>query len=201
MKLIVITDPEFIEGEAEACTALLEAGCWRLHIRKPHADDHAVASLIESIPERHYPAISLHDSYGLAVRYGIGGIHLNGRNTWQRTDGDGLIYSRSCHTLQELLDSRNSFGYMFLSPVFDSISKHGYLSAFPESDLLRAREAGTVDAKVIALGGVTPSGLPLLYRCGFGGAAVLGYIWEEFKKDRDVRALLSRFDELKRPDF
>lgn len=201
MKVIVITASEFLEEEAEACTALLEAGCWRLHVRKPQSDDRAVASLIESIPEKYYPRISLHDSYGLAARYGIGGIHLNGRNTWERTDGDGIIYSRSCHTLQELLESRDSFSYMFLSPVFDSISKHGYLSAFPESDLLKARDAGTIDSKVIALGGITPSGLPLLSRCGFGGVAVLGYVWEEFKKERNASTAVLRLKALMKTDY
>ena len=29
MRVIVITDPEFLPGEAEAVTALLDAGAWR----------------------------------------------------------------------------------------------------------------------------------------------------------------------------
>ena len=41
MRVIVITDPEFLPGEAEALTALLDAGAWRVHVRKPgaHAED------------------------------------------------------------------------------------------------------------------------------------------------------------------
>ena len=64
--------------------------------------------------------------------------------------------------------------YRFLSPVFDSISKPGYLSAFTEEDL-----RGHVDADTFALGGVTPDKLELLEQLGFGGAAMLGAAWKK----------------------
>lgn len=37
MKLIVITTPQFIEGEAEAVTSLFQNGLEMLHLRKPGA--------------------------------------------------------------------------------------------------------------------------------------------------------------------
>ncbi|GAA6529534.1 hypothetical protein LPYR103PRE_15070 [Segatella asaccharophila] len=67
--------------------------------------------------------------------------------------------------------------YVFLSPVFDSISKSGYCSAFPLSALKQAQEEGIIDRKVIALGGVTYDKLPLLESLSFGGGAMLGEIW------------------------
>ena len=68
---------------------------------------------------------------------------------------------------------------MFLSPVFDSISKQGYASHFSEEQL-----RGHVDARVMALGGVTAGKIPWLADVGFGGCAFLGYLFgvgtEEF---------------------
>lgn len=64
--------------------------------------------------------------------------------------------------------------YLFLSPIFDSISKAGYRSAFSHEQLQRAADEGVIDRKVIALGGVTPERIPYLHSLGFGGVAMLG---------------------------
>ena len=64
---------------------------------------------------------------------------------------------------------------MTLSPVFDSISKQGYRSAF-DPDSLRPWLEGK---RVVALGGVTPERIPLLRDAGFSGAAMLGYFWNQ----------------------
>lgn len=45
--------------------------------------------------------------------------------------------------------------YLFLSPIFDSISKRGYLSQFSFESLQNAAKEGLIDGKVFALGGVT----------------------------------------------
>ena len=84
--------------------------------------------------------------------------------------------SRSCHSLEEIDNSKEK-DYLFLSPVYPSISKPGYLPSFCLNDL-----KGKVDGRIIALGGVTPKRLPELFEIGFGGAAMLGLIWEEVKK-------------------
>lgn len=62
---------------------------------------------------------------------------------------------------------------MTLSPIFDSISKNGYRSAF---DLDEIKDMIT-GRHVTALGGVTPDAFPILREKGFSGAALLGYIW------------------------
>lgn len=67
--------------------------------------------------------------------------------------------------------------YVFLSPIFDSISKAGYEAAFTASRLQQAAADGIIDGKVIALGGVTANNIPLLKEWHFGGAAFLGDVW------------------------
>lgn len=210
MKITVITDPEFLPHEAEACAALLGAGAWRLHIRKPCSKEEDTAALIEAIPQQYYSRISLHDHLPLIFRYGLGGVHLNARN-----DGANVIQglsrdpsltpspisiSRSCHSLSEVTAYKPESDYLFLSPVFDSISKHGYMSGFRLSELESASASGLIDSRVFALGGVSPAGIPLLSRCGFGGAAVLGYIWEQYKSDLDIKSAVQRLRKMIKPD-
>ena len=101
MRIIVISAPDFLPGEAEAVTALLEAGAWRVHVRKPEADAESIARLLEEFPQCYRSRLSMHDRHELAARFGVGGVHLNSRNP-SVPDGFGGMVSRSCHSIAEL---------------------------------------------------------------------------------------------------
>lgn len=224
MRIIVISAPDFLPGEAEAVTALLEAGAWRVHVRKPAAGSDSIARLLEHIPAALYSRISLHDHHELAARFGVGGVHLNSRNP-SVPDGFGGMVSRSCHSIAELSQYSSVCDYMFLSPIFDSISKSGYVSRFSLEEIRRriaacsagtagpmagmssdgelsGRDQGNGDCRpvdwerVFALGGVCPDNIRLLEETGFGGAAVLGCIWEPFRLDHNCAALSERLGNL-----
>lgn len=200
MRIIVVTDPECLPMEAEALVGLLDEGAWRVHVRKPGADEERTARLLEEIPVRCRSRISLHDCHGLALRYGLGGVHLNGRNPQPLPGFSGLV-SRSCHSFGELREYSSACDYLFLSPVFDSISKQGYRSHFSMEEICRNSTDGSsgIDwTRVFALGGVCPDNISMLVNAGFGGCAVLGYLWEPFRHDADVHALLARFRNLLR---
>lgn len=175
MQWIAITREEFFAAEAEAIGRLLDGGFARIHLRKPDAAEQRMRTLIERIPPRYYDRLSLHDHHALAAEYGLGGIHLNGRNPLPPADFPGTV-SRSCHSAEELRQHRTE-DYLFLSPIYDSLSKAGYRSAFPSETLRRAAAEGLIDRHVFALGGVTPGRIRELAEIGFGGAAFLGYIW------------------------
>lgn len=177
MKLIVITRPDFFDGEAEAITALLDAGLEILHLRKPDAQAPEVEHLLQALPPRYLCRIVLHEHFELAVRYGLRGIHLNRRHPQPPTGYQGKI-SRSCHSLAEVVQGKDTCDYVFLSPVFDSISKAGYRAAFSRDELLDAATQGIIDDKVIALGGVDAGHVRTVRDMGFGGAAVLGDVWQ-----------------------
>ena len=220
----MISAPDFLPGEAEAVTALLEAGAWRVHVRKPEADAESIARLLEEFPQCYRSRLSMHDRHELAARFGVGGVHLNSRNP-SVPDGFGGLVSRSCHSIAELSQYSSVCDYMFLSPVFDSISKSGYTSRFSLEEIRRriaacsagtagpmagmssdgelsGRDQGNGDCRpvdwerVFALGGVCPDNIRLLEETGFGGAAVLGYLWEPFRQDHDIAALSARFRRL-----
>lgn len=178
MQIIVITSPEFIPGEASLINTLFEGGVDRVHIRKPKvsADGHRL--LIEGIDSRWHSRLSLHDHHEIAVDYGCG-IHLNARNPIPPKGSENLTFSASCHSVSEVAERKQQCDYVFMSPIFNSISKQGYAAAYSEEELLDALRRSIIDRRVIALGGVTPDRLPYLEGLGFGGGAFLGHVWDK----------------------
>ncbi len=178
---IIITLPYFIEGEAQKIASFLEDGTADLvHIRKPGEKEEDVERLIRLIPERHHNRLVIHDHHQLAVKYALHGIHLNSRFPSAPEEWHGSI-SRSCHTLEELKAWKDRCNYLSLSPIFDSISKKGYMSAFSEEEIRRVHQEGIIDEKVVALGGVTFDKLEKVKEMGFGGAMILGDAWKNCK--------------------
>ena len=184
---IVITLPHFIPNEVNAIVALFEQrGIDYLHLRKPEAKEAEVEALLTSVPREYYPRITMHDFHALAQKYGVGGIHLTGRSPKAPAGWQGRI-STSCHSIEELQrrkqegcaigGEQRTFDYLSLSPIFDSISKRGYLAAFTPEQLHEAKLQGIIDRRVLALGGVTFDRLADVLEMGFGGAMILGDAW------------------------
>ena len=177
MKWIVITPPSAVDNEALLITQLLDGGAFAVHLRKPGMAVDRCARLIESIPEGYRRHIVLHDNFELCRRYHLQGVHLNSRNPYPPEGHNGTL-SCSCHSIDEVKRRKKDMDYVFLSPIFDSISKQGYAAAFSDSQLSDAATSGIIDQKVVALGGVTPSRIAQLRAWHFGGAAFLGDIWQ-----------------------
>ena len=193
--VIVITKPEFFEGEAEQIVQLLDSGRADLvHIRKPGLGSLADSArglelaelaglerlerLIQALPARVYGRLVLHDGHQLAIKYGLRGVHLNSRNPEPPAGWSGAV-SISCHTLSELSECRRKpYAYMSLSPIFDSISKRGYYSTFTPDVIAAAHKVGLIDERVMALGGITFDKITEIKEMGFGGAMILGDAWK-----------------------
>lgn len=177
MKIVVITPPEFVDGEAAAIAQLLNHGAWAVHLRKPGAGADALAALVEQVPDWCRPRLVLHDAFELCARYGLGGVHLNRRNPVAPPGHRGRC-SRSVHGMAELRACLSTVDYALLSPIFDSISKVGYHAAYTPHELAEARAEGLLGPRVLALGGVSLARLPEVAAMGFGGAALLGDVWQ-----------------------
>lgn len=177
MEWIVITSPGFLQGEADFIDKLFNHGLDRLHLRKPGADIGECRRLLDGISREWLPRIVVHDNFGLCREYGLGGVHLNGRNPMAPPNHEGCV-SRSCHSLEEISRYKGECDYLTLSPIFNSISKQGYMAAFEPEQLAAARDSGLIDSRVIALGGVTLENIPRVRELGFGGVAILGDVWQ-----------------------
>lgn len=177
MRLIIITRPYFFCDEAGLINAFFESGLEILHLRKPNSNIDEYRALIKCINPRYYSQIVIHEHFELCEEYLFKGIHLNKRNPIISLNYNGHI-SASCHSFDEVEKQKYLYEYVFLSPIYDSISKQGYKSAFEMECLKSKGESGVIDSCVIALGGVTLSRIEELKNIGFGGVAVLGAAWD-----------------------
>lgn len=198
MKLIVITTPTYFIEEDKILTALFDEGLDILHLRKPDTAPVYAERLLTLIPEKYHRRIVVHDHFYLKDEYKLKGIHLSHRNPLMPDNYTGHV-SASCHTLDEVVADKKVCDYVFLSPIFNSISKDGYKSAFTPEKIRDAAEKGIIDKKVMALGGVDEKNILRIKNFGFGGAAVLGGLWNKFNpaSDYNYQPLIAYFKKIK----
>ena len=199
MLWIVVTSPVFLSDEATFLHRLLANGVDIIHLRKPGASAADCARLLEELSAEDRSHIVVHDFFELAEPYGLRGMHLNARRNIVPEGYSGHV-SRSCHSLEEVKQHKDNCNYVFLSPIFDSISKEGYASAFTSESIREAAEKGIIDKRVIALGGVDENNLLQVKDFGFGGGAILGGLWTKFDpaSDYNYQELIAHFRKLKR---
>jgi thiamine-phosphate pyrophosphorylase len=187
MKLVVITPPEKIDNEYHIIKKLLKAGLNTLHIRKPDFSKNEMRDFIMSIPEKYHKKLVLHSHHSLSLEFKLKGIHFTERDRknylfhflkygFYSLMKPNLLFSASYHSINEVEKLRNIYKYVFLSPVFPSISK---VDSKKGMDMSRIQDAlRKTDAKVIALGGIEEDKLVRCQNVGFVGIAVLGTIWQ-----------------------
>jgi thiamine-phosphate pyrophosphorylase len=202
MQLVVISAPEMVAQEIEIMRELLAAGLPRLHLRKPAFGPAEMADFIGQLSRRYHARLVLHSHPVLVSKMKLGGLHLTTavRNalTSRPKLAPGQTLSTSFHTLAEIRQHRRKYDYVFLSPIFDSLSKSSYASGFELSTVTEAlrqlrRRAGYVP-QVLALGGIEADKLVPVRQAGFAGAAVLGALWQSpdpVAAFRELQALAS----------
>lgn len=198
MKLIAISNPEFFIEEDKIISLLFEEGLDILHLRKPLSCITYMERLLTLIPEKYHKQIVLHEHFELKEEYNLRGIHLSSRNPLEPEEYSGHI-SCSCHSTREVEEQKNDYDYVFMGPIFDSITKENYPSLYTSEQLREAARVGIIDKKVIALGGITLDNILEIKDYGFGGAAVLGDLWGKFNtcKDQDYLEVIKHFRKLK----
>jgi thiamine-phosphate pyrophosphorylase len=177
--LAVLTSPVDISGEIECLEGMLEAGLEKLHLRKPGG---AVEGLLERLAPWWSSKLVVHGSVELAMRHGVSQVHGAVRAR------DGAAVSTSVHSWEELKRLPSGVAYAFISPVFDSISKRGYLA---NADMLTIPPE-PLPCRPVGMGGVSADTIGLMIARGWTGAALLGWIWEE------PREAVSRFEQIKK---
>ena len=177
MKIIAITTPKIIDEDASIIKYLLDRGINSIHLRKPDSDINDCRNILTELTSWERAQIIIHDYPELYYEYSLKGIHTNRNVITLPSEYNGLK-TRSCHTFEEILKYKNDYDYLFLSPIFDSISKIGYKSNFKIEELHKASIDGIIDEKVIALGGVTFDKISYLKELNFGGVAMIGAIYK-----------------------
>lgn len=199
-----ITRPEIsvsLDQETGRIINLLQSGAIDFfHIRKPGGNSSDYRKLVEKIPAALHPRIVIDDHYHLAGLYNLGGIHLKSSDLAgsdrELMEKRNAFFTRSCHSIEEISCLKSDdYKYVFLSPIFDSISKKGYHSKFDLNEKGFGNEF--VPHNVLALGGVEPEKFKKLFESKFVGAALLGYLWQT-KPDESslIRELLKYKNQL-----
>ena len=198
MKLIVVTAPTFFVEEDKIITALFEEGLDILHLRKPETPAMYSERLLTLIPQKYHKRIITHEHFYLQEEFSLMGIHLNTRNPKEPHDYSGHI-SCTCHSLDEVRNKKHFYDYLFLSPIYNCITKSGVTSGFTAEELRQAGKSKVIDSRVMALGGITSDNILEIKDYGFGGAVIMGDLWNKFNActDRDYLEVIRHFKKLK----
>jgi thiamine-phosphate pyrophosphorylase len=186
--LMVISSLDGFEHEIEQAKKMLDAGLEVFHLRKPKFSTRRLKRYLDKMGAAYHSRIVIHSHHELAARFNVRGIHLTHKHRrhefpwrWLRLKLLMLRRPQLCittgfHALADLREHNPRYEYVFLSPIFESISKVGYKNTFHE-DSLRELLAAT-KYRVMALGGVDEDKIETARQMGFSGVAVLGSLWK-----------------------
>lgn len=179
MRRIGITSEIAVFREQERIINFIKSGYVEyFHIRKPSFSLQEMREYLAVFPNEVRQKLSLHDFHSLAFEMGIGGIHINKRNPILKEEYKKKRISVSCHSIEQVKEWKEKANYIFLSPIFDSISKKGYKSTFSPDELKNCFNKKILNDKVVALGGITKKNIKELENIGFSSCALLSDLWQ-----------------------
>ena len=192
----VATAPAFLPGELPQINSLMLAGLKVLLLRKPGYSALQYEQLLEGIDPIFHSRIMIAGQPELVTKYGLMGLHMSEafRASADVESYRGWNLSTSVHEeeaawsyypperkgafveVKEINDGAASYDallwrYVILGPVFNSISKPGYMG--------RIQEMKNIPPNALAIGGITEKNIGLLPDAGFSGAVLLGAIWND----------------------
>ena len=185
-EIVIISTQKKLDNEIEVLTQLFEAGLSTLHVRKPRFNKKKMKEFIQQIPSKFHNRLVLHSHHELALQFDLQGIHFKSKHRknkfrtqlkkWRyRRKKAHLTFTTSFHKLVSLDLYNGKYDYVFLSPIFDSITKKDYQSGFAKYNLKNAIERTKFN--VYALGGIDIEKIDKVNDLGFPGVALNGYIW------------------------
>ncbi len=205
MKLIVVSSPNKTKSEIGYIIEFMNLGLDAFHVKKKSFTRKQMKEYLTMIPPEYRDRVVLHSHYSLASRFGLKGIHISSHKKHNTVLGNfkfwfaryfrrNLALSKSFHSIQSLINDKDKYDYVFLSPVFDRHDMQDFSAAYSEKQLRSVLYK--TKHNVIALGGVVLNRIELARRTGFAGVAVHSALWKE-KKDR-VKMLAELLQETKR---
>ena len=204
MKLIVFSSHNGLHSEPKQVVSMFEHGLETLHLRKPKFSSKDLVEYLELIPSEYHDRIVIHSHHKLAKKFNLKGVHFSkvhrdkNYNTKLkyltfRLKFRNILTTRSCHKIHKLEENANRYSYVFLSPMFESISKKSHSGLFNNRHITKA--LATKKHTVYALGGVDESKFKDLNDLGFEGVALLGAIWNT--EQEPLNAYLSAVEVIK----
>lgn len=201
-KLILISPEAEKRDEVKVLTRLFNHGLEVFHLRRPLWSMVQTRDYLQSVPSTFHDKITLHSHFALAGEFKIRGIHLNENNKKLISQFDSYrIISASFHSPEDIEENNYPYQYIFLSPIFNSISKPGHNSGFDLRILAEKMEALKHKRQtlpmIIALGGVSAENMHKVKMANFSGAAVSGAVWESGNPEKaflDIQSKVLAFN-------
>jgi thiamine-phosphate pyrophosphorylase len=195
MKLIIISPPDDYPDEHQVVRRLLNQSSATFHLRKPGWGHAQLADYLRHIPSGLHPRIMVHDHSRLLRSFTLKGVHFTEKRRRQspqaiealKQQTQGCRISSAFHRIADIPEPDGLLDDVFLSPIFDSISKKGYRAAFTHAELrdFLARTGHSV----VALGGIDARRIAQAAALGFKGVAALGAVWMRTVPENAARAL------------
>lgn len=204
MTITLISNPTDIQKEHGLINALFESGLDYFNLRKPDHTKSDCENFLRGIDSRYYKKISIHSHYEIIKKYNLRGIHISEKirnnssieDVFKIAGKRNLTIGTSVHQINDIKEA-NKFDYVFLSPVYDSISKEHYKGNINLSEFKKYKKTNNIKPKVFALGGIDENKISEILDSGFDGIALLGAIWKEFEKDQNIEKTLRKFKLIK----
>lgn len=174
----LFTPPQCPSSLALAYNELFKEGLHCLILRLKGATRKDYEKVILSIDPIYRHRILIDDYFDLLDNCEVGGVYLN-PSKWYHYKEIATKTSRiatSAHSLEELFTIPFKPTFAMLSPIYDSISKKGYLANISLEEC--KKRLPLLAFPVLALGGITPNRAKEVLQYGFSGVAVLGYLYE-----------------------
>ena len=184
LKISLISIPTLIPGEAELIRGFFDMGLDQYHLRKPGIDPQKLHAILDDLSSFELEKILVSGEPAEFDQYPLKGFHASGYFTapgpcWKST---------SAHSLTEAKEKGSWANQVYISPVFESLSKPGY----ENKGLRRELEAHRIDVHWIALGGIHRGNLHLIHRMGFLQAAVMGAVWNSHDPVHAIGKIMER---------
>lgn len=190
MKILIVSSEGELYDEGSLIKGLLQESDMLFHLRKPDWSEEQLRRMLDELTPGELSQIIIHDHYHLADIYSVAGIHLSEKKRKDFIRGSlkvsGTKVSSSFHSVEDILKEKHAFAYGFCGPLFDSISKPGYLGK--TSDL---RFDHAKPFPVYAIGGISAGNAKIAEEYGYDGVALSGYIWNSADPVSSLKQVLN----------
>lgn len=208
MDFVVFSSPDKVHSEIQLVQKMFDEGLQTFHLRKPKFSTSELEEYLNSLPSRYHSKVILHTHHRLAKKFKVKGIHLGHKHRKKKYNSNfkirllklrhpSWIITRSCHKLRNLVDEAERYSYVFLSPVFESVTKNTHSGNFSKRALQEIMLNKKL--KIYALGGIDETRIDEAFEIGFTGVAALSSIWETDRNPLEVfRSIQDKVDEVNR---
>ena len=206
MELRLLSNFYDIPHEHYLLNLIFTEGLDCFHLRKKNYSEEQYRQYIDRIPSCFHNRVIIHDCFQLTNVFDLHGAHFTKRYRLEdylhqtQLDSHAGMFKKigfSLHTMSEIAQYHDTYDYLFLSPLFDSISNKGYNSKFNLKSLKNYLKEPSSRPRVIGLGGMNLDRIPSAINLGLDGIALLGYIWSDFESNGDLLAAIKRFVDIR----